>query len=217
MPKETRSKKEIHEIRERILNQAIKLMADIGFNNFSMRKLATRLKMSAANIYNYYKNKDELYLDIQIMGFQQLYNIFLAIDKREPDPYEKLRKFAKSYISFSMKNSETYDIMFSRNTPKYADYISTELEPIATKEKKTAMQIIILTAKVVKQLNDKNSKNNSNSPEETLVQTAQMWISLHGASSLYNSRVLQEVLPETDKMIEKIIDIQLKQFFGGTE
>ncbi|MEZ4549411.1 MAG: TetR family transcriptional regulator [Desulfobacterales bacterium] len=36
----------------------------------SMRKLAGRLKMTAANIYNYYQNKDDLYLAIQTRGFR---------------------------------------------------------------------------------------------------------------------------------------------------
>lgn len=62
-----RPKKTFHEIetiKQKILEQALYLMSCHGFDGFSMRKLGSRLGVSAKTIYNYYQNKDELYLAI---------------------------------------------------------------------------------------------------------------------------------------------------------
>jgi len=62
MPKTTRSPEEVKKIKDRILETALQLLIDDGFMHFSMRKLAARLGITAASIYNYFTNKDELYL-----------------------------------------------------------------------------------------------------------------------------------------------------------
>jgi len=65
MPKATRSPEEVKTVKNEILETALSLMCEDGFDALTMRKLALRLKMTAANIYNYYTNKDDLYLAIQ--------------------------------------------------------------------------------------------------------------------------------------------------------
>ena len=79
MPKPIRSPKEVETVKNDILKTALKLMCDEGFDALSMRKLAARLKMTAANIYNYYENKDDLYLAIQTRGFQMIVDRFSEI------------------------------------------------------------------------------------------------------------------------------------------
>ena len=62
MPKTTRAAEEVIGIKDRILETALQHLIEDGFEHFSMRKLAARLGMTAANIYNYFTNKDEIYL-----------------------------------------------------------------------------------------------------------------------------------------------------------
>jgi len=208
MPKTTRKPEEINEVRETILQEAIKLMTETGFNNMSMRKLASRLGMTAANIYNYYSNKDELYLDIQKSGFQVLVDIFSDIDNRNIPPINKFREVIKAYIKFSFENASCYDIMFSLNTPKYIDYVQTNIEPLALEEKVTALRAAGITTGIITEI----LKTSKRIPlEDAKYKTIQLWSTLHGLVSLYNSRVLQELDEDTENIIERYIEDMVNQ------
>ena len=87
MPKPVRSPEEIEEIRNRILDTATTLIYEQGFDNLSMRKIASRLGMTAANIYNYYANQDALYLSIQIKGFTLFNEYIRKVYEAYDDPH----------------------------------------------------------------------------------------------------------------------------------
>ena len=60
MPKTPMTKEEIENTRGRILDTALNIIIEEGFNNLSVRKIASRLGVTATTIYNYYTNKDEI-------------------------------------------------------------------------------------------------------------------------------------------------------------
>ena len=64
MPKSARDHGEVELIKEKILDTALDILFDQGFSSLSMRKIALGTKMTAANIYNYFSNKHEIYLAI---------------------------------------------------------------------------------------------------------------------------------------------------------
>lgn len=72
MPKKPRSEQEVQKVREEILDKTLELINEVGYENFTMRKLANKLNMTATPIYQYYKNKDELYLAALTQGFETL-------------------------------------------------------------------------------------------------------------------------------------------------
>jgi len=199
MPKPVRDPEDIEIVRERILEIASDIILEHGFDYFSMRKLAAKLGMTAANIYNYYSNKDELYLAIQTKGFALLYDRFDEACKAGDTAVEKLAKMIKAYLDFGIRSSNYYDIMFNRNIPKYADYVGTDIEPVAFIEKQTALKAFDISTQVI--------EDSTGIPEEDArFRTIQVWAVLHGIVSLYNTRVLQEVEEHTDEIIKRIID-----------
>lgn len=139
MPKITRAPEEVSAVKEHILETALSIMIHDGFENLSMRKLAAKLNMTAANIYNYFSGKDELYLAIQTRGFEILYGDFLSEYEKTGDPVERLKGCVRAYVAFGTRFADYYDIMFNRPTPKFTDYRGTGLEPAAIHEKTTAM------------------------------------------------------------------------------
>jgi AcrR family transcriptional regulator len=187
-------------------------MCEDGFESLSMRKLSSRLGMTAANIYNYYTNKDELYLAIQTNGFQILVDRFTEISSSKITPLKKLYAMMRAYVDFGIQNPDYYEIMFSRNTPKYADYRNTPMEPIASIEKKTALQVADITSRTIIEYSMKSKSTIS--ADEALYITLTIWSALHGMVNLYNSRVLQEVIEQADTFIEKILYDLLKRFIG---
>jgi len=51
-----------------------------------------------------------------------------------------------AYLKFGMENPEYYEIMFSRNTPKYIDYQGTAIEPTAFYEsRRLSCRLILLS------------------------------------------------------------------------
>lgn len=205
MSKKPRSPEAVGRIKNQILEVALDIIAGEGFANLSMRKIASGTSMTAANIYNYFSGKDEIYLSIQLNGFIELYNRFEVIARENSAPLAVIRKFMASYIEFGMENSDLYDIMFTRNTPKYTDYIGTKLEPAAKAEKDAAMKIAEITGHYI-------SKAAPSGETDPLKRTIRIWTALHGVVSLYNSRVLLEVDDTPGPVVEMIIDDLMKPF-----
>jgi len=201
MPKTTRAAEEVIGIKDRILETALQHLIEDGFEHFSMRKLAARLGMTAANIYNYFNNKDELYLFIQTRGFEMLYDFLYKAYKRPAVPKKKLENMIRAYLKFGMDNPEYYEIMFSRNTPKYADYKGTAIEQVALLEKQTALKAADIT---IQALSDLFMNNKTVHIDTIRFRMLQIWFTLNGMINLFNSRVLQEVEDHVDAIIKRM-------------
>ncbi len=201
MPKTPRSDTDITIIKEIIRDAALEIIIQDGFNELSMRKIGAKTSMTAANLYNYFSSKDEIYLSIQQKGFELLHERFSDINKSDVLPLEKLRQMIDAYIHFGITNPDLYEIMFTRNTPKYSDYIGTRSEQAAKLEKETAL-LLIKEATTLLQTFIEDSP--SVPVPDIRYRVIQVWTALHGMVSLNNSRVLQEVEPDTETILKKI-------------
>ncbi len=201
MPKVRRSQEDRDIIREKILDEALGLISEHGFAAFSMRKLASRLGMTATTIYHYYASKDELYLMILTKGFDMLYQRLAEIYETKGDPAGKIRDMVGAYIDFGIRKANYYNIMFTSDAPKYRDYIGTEIEPVAFFEKQTALKLADITSQA---LQDLNRGVRRFTPEEIRYFVIRLWSTLHGIIALYNSRVLQEVDENAAAVIEQV-------------
>jgi len=99
--------------------------------------------------------------------------------------------------------------MLSRNTPKYADYKNTPMEPTAYLEKQTALKVAEITTNVILELSDGKS---SLSVDDAKYRTIIVWSALHGVVNLYNSRVLQEVEEKAIPLIDKLVKDLMQGF-----
>lgn len=207
MPRIARAVDEVEGVKLSILESALQLLIEDGFVNFSIRKLAARIGMTPANIYNYVTNKDELYLLIQTRGFEMLYDFLNETYKKYPEPEKRLEKMMRAYLKFGMDNPEYYEIMFSRNTPKYIDYVYTALESVAFLEKQTALKSADITLKA---LSDLFSINKVVQSDDTRFRMLQIWCALNGIVNLFNSRVLQEVEDHSDATIDRMVQDIMK-------
>jgi AcrR family transcriptional regulator len=209
MARQTRSPEVIEKIKNDIIEEAMKLILEMGFNNMSMRKLADRVGMSATNIYYYYSSKDEIYLNIQIKGFQELQTMLEKIDMPEKDPIETLRKMIHGYLELGFNNPDYYQIMLNSDTPRYLEYKNKnkKMEPIAFKAKQMAINAIAVPLRVLEQI---SAVNVSVPPEDLFFRAYQLWITLHGIVTLNNKKILlelNEIIPETliSRMCEELM------------
>lgn len=139
MPKEQRSPEEIEAVRQEIMEHALTIIVSDGFDGLSMRKLAGRLNIAAKTIYNYFHNKDEIYLYLLIRGFTDLLKFFQKSVKEEMAPYDRLRGAVKAYIEFGLDQSNIYNLMFTWHFPKYNDYVGSPMEVVAAEELAAAL------------------------------------------------------------------------------
>lgn len=211
MPKIPKSQEDRDLMREKILDEALSLISEKGFQSFSMRKLASRLGMSATSIYNYYSNKDDLYLMVLTRGFDMLFKMLSEIYETPCDPGLKVGKMVEAYIDFGIRKAHYYNIMFTSDTPKYRDYIGTDIEPTAYFEKQTALKLFDITSRA---LRDMDPGMKALSPENVRHLVIKIWSTLHGIISLYNSRVLPEVDDNPEQVIERIARDLLEPFIA---
>lgn len=115
-----KERKELEKLNMRkfILDSAMELFLEGGFENVSIQHIAERIEYSPATIYLYFKDKNEILYALHTIGFEKLYKYqqtFISIK----DPWERLRKQGKAYITFALTNPEYYDLMFiKRGTAK---------------------------------------------------------------------------------------------------
>jgi len=197
MPKAPRNAEDIDAVKMQIIEAAKKIICKEGFTQLSMRKLATELGMTAANIYNYYSNKDEIYLGVQTAGFAMLQERFQEVERQFDSPLKVLEEFVRVYLDFGMNNPDYYEVMLGGNTPKYADYVGTDLEKVAFNEKQTALAAARMTTRVIMNITGISIK-------EATYRTILAWTTLHGVVSLHNNRVLQEMGTDLSRTIERI-------------
>jgi AcrR family transcriptional regulator len=114
-----RKEREKQEMRRLIISAAMEMFIKDGYEKTSIRNIAEKIEYSPATIYLYYKDKDELFYEIQNEAFNQLHEHFIAHATAE-DPMERLRQLLKIYIEYGIKNPDLYDLMFILRSPMNA-------------------------------------------------------------------------------------------------
>lgn len=208
MPKRPAPPQVIEAMRGRILTEALFIINEEGYANLSMRKLARRLGVTAKTIYNYYSNKDELYLMALIEGFQDLAEQFTAAYRSSDNPVEKLRAALHAYVRWGIGHGHSYNIMFSMDTPKYTDYVGTKMEQVADRQNRVALQIAEIGMTILAEV---ASYNGSITEEDVPYRLLHLWSTLHGMVSLYISRVTLEVWDLRGAM-DRILEDAIRPF-----
>lgn len=111
-----RKEKEKAELRQQILDAAIKLFAKHGLEGLSIRKIAEIIEYSPTTVYLYFKDKNEILYELHERGFMIMgsYNIGLLEIK---NPLIRLHKMGENYIRFGLENPDYYDLMFMSEAP----------------------------------------------------------------------------------------------------
>lgn len=199
--KTARNKKEIRQIRKKILESALDIIVVKGLDGLTMRSLAKETGMTAPNLYNYFSNKDEIYIHIIIRGFEMLYADLKAACDLHENKIQRLRAMIDTYMAFGINKPRYYDIMFTRPTPKYNDYVGTPLEKISEIEYKISMDIAALALETAKDVMGPSAG------DEILIQRlVQIWSLMHGMITLNNSQVMGYIAKTADQVYAKIID-----------
>jgi AcrR family transcriptional regulator len=149
--------------------------------------------IAAKTIYNYFANKDEIYLLVLTRGFQLLNEQHAAAYCSTSHPGDRLKAMNRAYLEFGLNYPHYYNIMFNWDVPKYMDYVGTKLEPVAFNEKREGLKLAAISLKAL-QAYLVSTGAPAASFDELRIKMVKGWSALHGIVSLINSRVLQETL-----------------------
>jgi AcrR family transcriptional regulator len=112
MPISKERKQEIEQFRTSVLKVAQQMAADEGWENVSQRKIASQIGVSAALLYSYFKNKQEIMQGIQELGLKDLQKRLKVIEKTEQDPKNSILRMTSQYFEFALHNPELYRVIF---------------------------------------------------------------------------------------------------------
>ena len=104
------------EMRQRIIDAAIQMFLEEGYEKTSIRNIAEKIEYSPATIYLYYKDKDELLYDVQGQAFEKL-DLAFHEKATAKDPLKRLEQILFTYVRFGKNNPELYDLMFIIRAP----------------------------------------------------------------------------------------------------
>jgi TetR/AcrR family transcriptional regulator len=77
--------------RRAILNRSAELFSEHGYDRASMNKIAEACGVSKANLYHYYKDKDELLFDVIRFHLEELLEVVEAADRPDLPPEQRMR------------------------------------------------------------------------------------------------------------------------------
>ena len=106
MPKLARPAEEVAEIRRRILDQALTLIAEHGYDSLTMRSLAGKFGFAAKTLYNYFSSKEEIYLMVLTRGFELLNAELAEATAKLKNPIDKLKAICRTYVDFGIKKRQ---------------------------------------------------------------------------------------------------------------
>jgi len=206
MPPKPRTPEQKQQDKQKIIDAALAIVQKSGLDGLTIRKLSAKLKMSSTNIYNYFYNKDEIYLHILISGFQLLQSEQAAKLEDMTDPLQRLEHFLRCWAGFGMRHPAYYQLMFSTQDPKSMDYTDTPIEELARYEKAVAMRSF-------DQLQELISACAPDLTGETLRTTSiRIACEVHGGINFYHSNIIREMYGDPMEILEDIMQHILAPF-----
>ena len=213
MPRPQRAPDEVKAVKQGILETALTVLNEDGYIKMSMNKVAERTGMTAANLYNYFANKDELILALQTRITERTYEEYQAAYARYEDPFQRLEAFVKTLLHLGIHHPKDYDLLFSITAPRFEDYVGTNLETVARTEKQRAYEVAVKTREIYKNVVlEISDRHGSFDPGEVSLLLDALWCTVHGAVMLYNRNFLSRFSESDEAVVYKICEAALERF-----
>lgn len=185
------------DLKNELINKGLELFNKVGYEDFSLRKLARMCDVSHTAPYRHYKNKDELVVAIRDEIEQQFAQALKKAQQENcHDPRTEIKEIGKAYVRFFVDNPEILKFLFI-----YTIHVNVKQERKKNDSKENSFRIFEKSAK--KYLSFISSED-----DET-VDIVTMWSVVHGLTMLISNGnvVLEEnYLDFTDKVLSKILD-----------
>jgi AcrR family transcriptional regulator len=99
-------------LRQSLLDNAIDLIREKGFEKFSLRSLAARVGVSQTAIYRHFTDKNALFAELALQAFIEILEIAQQLLTGADTASAKVRNAVKAYLTFAIEQPEKYRLMF---------------------------------------------------------------------------------------------------------
>lgn len=126
-----------------IIDKAIKIIHEGGYESLSIRELASKVKISEPAIYRHFLNKEDIVLGIlsRISEFDSLLEKSLEGNSTSDD---KLKAFILFHFNFLQKNKEMTSVLFAEDIFNQSTILKEKLVRVIEYRKRLLMDIIDL-------------------------------------------------------------------------
>jgi AcrR family transcriptional regulator len=102
--------REIELKKQIILEEAAKLIDKVGFKNAKMEDIAKKVGFSKASLYSYFKDKEEIAMNIAKQHVQKFYNKISGLTEQNIPAEEKLEFMKNAHLDF-IRRSKSLIVM----------------------------------------------------------------------------------------------------------
>lgn len=167
--------------RQKILSAAIEIIAQTGFEGFSMRALGDRLGVTQMMPYRHFASKEDLFIEIKRLVFDRFGEHLEESAKGGRTPESKLRRLCLGYIRFGCEAPADYQLIFNRwNESIYHAVLKADGRESLTMTR-SWMAMLVAVANM--------RKSTPHDPDVVYVSHL-LWEALHGLVSLHVSKKL---------------------------
>jgi len=209
MANKTRSQEVINFQKQQMSKAALEIIVKDGYNSLSIRKLSKSLQVSTSTIYNYFKNRDEIYIYVLNCGFEMLFDEFKNACNSHTKPIDKLKALCDTFFSFSIRERDLTFIMLILDTPKYYDYVETDYEPFMRIELTNALKCRDIIMQTITEIADTNPLI----PREDIpYHTFNIISRMIGLVTVNNNNLIKYITSDMEGGIEKVLKDIIRPF-----
>jgi AcrR family transcriptional regulator len=106
------------ESRTNILEAALSIAREHGWQAVSMRKIADMIKHTPPVIYDYFLNKEAILMELARIGFVRLTGNMHSAQQEHDLPEKQLESMWMAYWDFAFTEKEFYQLMFGIGTDR---------------------------------------------------------------------------------------------------
>ncbi|NGP89984.1 TetR/AcrR family transcriptional regulator [Fodinibius halophilus] len=193
------NKTEEKSLKEQIIDAARKVLLAKGYRNFSLRKIAGEIDVSATSIYLHFENKDDLVHTLMEEAIARLNKQLEQKVAEVDDPISKLEALAREYVSFALKHPREYQVIYLISSDEMTRY---------PKEKfRKARKGYEIVTDVLKE----GVESGLIAESRPRLAAYTFWAQLHGVMSVVLSKRLDNRI-EQEEFIEEAIDHIIKGY-----
>ncbi|MDF1876240.1 TetR/AcrR family transcriptional regulator [Sulfurimonas sp. SAG-AH-194-L11] len=160
-------------LKEGLIEEALKMLESEGLSSITLRELTKRLGTSRSALYRHYSSKEELLKAVIQAGFKRLDTYVFASISEDLDIQTKIYTLGRAYINFAMLHPNIYRMIFGNELEKHRE------ESCDIKEREDAPSFHSLVD-IIKDGHEKNILKK----EDAFMQATVLWAILHGLSNL---------------------------------
>ncbi len=102
------------DLKNTLLEAALELANEIGVDNFTLREVARRAKVSPAAPYHHFLDKQDLIRTLAIEAFRKLTKALEQAKQKKHSPLEQLENIGIAYVMFAYEHHAEFRFMFRR-------------------------------------------------------------------------------------------------------